>query len=511
MPTADAYDESSWGATLQGYANSRTQIPWEQADLRPAKQNERNNQNHPASKVFNPVLMKFNDSRKESKHAAAEDEFNVHRLNVAKDRQLFYEQKYNIVSHKSYLKPTGQTARERPPIPDSRVPYNLVSHYSKEAHRTQSIGMVPPEITARPIEGQDESLRVDPGKRPYDILSNKYVEDHSRKERQDEAAARSEAEEKYWQTHDYDAVQGKYLAGEKEAEYQRQRAALEHVHGAGQLARLPPSVQYSEGAGFNIITQDVKDRLKVEATEGAGQRRFNNKKGAMIEAQCRQRSEMKQDLEEERAMGRIGRTGVAKAREDGRHHGYDVLTNEQHHGRSGKHLAPSRLRPPEPVLSKLMGDTMSGHDRGPMGTSVASFALSTAMPHMGGTGCGASNGGGGSSGRPRDLSGFGPAAAARTMLGETGGFGGGGGGGGGYQSQQPQQPAATLGRQSQSARSSSAALVSSARPSARSTARGTSSARARVGGGLTNSSARAGPPSVPAVSMAGVFDFKRPP
>jgi hypothetical protein len=77
-------------------------------------------------------------------------------------------------------------------------------------------------------------------------------------------------------------VAGTYYDASKEAEYQRQVRVLEKVHGAGQLARLPPSVSYSEGAAFNIVTQDARDPEKLAAVEGAGNRRFASKKGAMV-------------------------------------------------------------------------------------------------------------------------------------------------------------------------------------------------------------------------------------
>ena len=91
-------------------------------------------------------------------------------------------------------------------------------------------------------------------------------------------------------THNYDAVTGKYYDGSKEAEYQRQVRTLEKVHGAGQQARLPPSIQFSEGAAFDVVTQDVRDAEKLAAIEGAGNRRFLSKKGPLIEAEVLQSS-----------------------------------------------------------------------------------------------------------------------------------------------------------------------------------------------------------------------------
>jgi len=150
MPV-DLYNEPSWGASLQGYHASRTQLPWGREDLHPTHQVEKNNQNHAASRVYNPILMKFNDSTVESRKVAEEAEFNLVRMNVAKDRQLCYQQKFDVINHHSYLPSTGMTGRapEGSKVPDSRVPYNLLSHLPKTAHQRQEVGVVPPDVTPR--------------------------------------------------------------------------------------------------------------------------------------------------------------------------------------------------------------------------------------------------------------------------------------------------------------------------------------------------------------------------
>ena len=168
MPV-DLYDEPSWGASLQGYHASRTQIPWSKEQLMPAHQVDKNNQNHAASRVYNPVLMKFNDSAVEARKVKEEADFNLVRLNVAKDRQLCYQQKFDLINHHSYLPPTGLTGRAPTDRrgPDSRVPYNLLSHHPKEAHQWQRVGLVPPDVTPRlPVSETNEGVGLAQGHAP---------------------------------------------------------------------------------------------------------------------------------------------------------------------------------------------------------------------------------------------------------------------------------------------------------------------------------------------------------
>jgi hypothetical protein len=149
MPTTDLYGEQSWGESLQNYAAQRTTLPWDKLDVRPAIQNSKINQNHAASKVYNPILMRFNDPAAEHEKSKEEADLNQLRLNVAKDKQLCYVQKFNVITNKSYLRESEATLPEKIRAPDSRVPYNIVSMYPKSAHVKQEIGIIPPDVTPR--------------------------------------------------------------------------------------------------------------------------------------------------------------------------------------------------------------------------------------------------------------------------------------------------------------------------------------------------------------------------
>ena len=201
-------------------------------------------QHHPPARMFNPILMKFTDSKVEQLKTQQENTMNIHRLNVAKDKQLCYEQKFDIISHKSHLKGVekslADTIREQKPrMADSRVDYNLVSHHPKVAHPELSI--IPLDETPR-----QERPRIHPGisamggdllprsheTRPFDVISNRYLQDHDKKTSEDLQSLRSEAQLRYWQTHNYDPVVGRYYDNSKESEYKKQVKALQEVHGS---------------------------------------------------------------------------------------------------------------------------------------------------------------------------------------------------------------------------------------------------------------------------------------
>ena len=377
------------------YTQTRSSLPWDpKVEGQPAKMVDTYSQHHPPARMFNPILMKFTDSSVEKLKTKQENAMNVHRLNVAKDKQLCYEQKFDIISHKSHLpvteKSLAETLRDRPKPLDSRVTYNIVSHHQKAAHPELSIipldetprqerPRVHPAITA--MGGGEGLLPRSHATRPFDVISNRYLEDHDKKVGKDLSNLRKEAQVRYWQTHNYDPVVGRYYDGEKEGEYARQVKALEEVHGSCQQARLPPSIQYSEGQAYNIVTMTCKDQDKLSTAVDNANRAVASKKGALIEQGIRKRAEDAADLAAERRLERIARTGVQRAQMDGRHHGYDPITNEKHHGRGSKPLAPSRLRAPDPVWVKLHNETtLSASNSGGvgggmgMGTSVKPLA-----------------------------------------------------------------------------------------------------------------------------------------
>lgn len=68
---------------------------------------------------------------------------------------------------------------------------------------------------------------------------------------------RDAAEEKYRRTHDYNIIAGAYYDQTKERNFVKSREKLGTMQGRAQQYRLPPSIRYGEGNGYNIINQQV--------------------------------------------------------------------------------------------------------------------------------------------------------------------------------------------------------------------------------------------------------------
>jgi len=296
------------------------------------------------------------------------------RIKMAKAKAMHFNgQPHNIVNHE-WCDPTRDNRsqadhlRDMPRAPTSSVTYDILSHKSIKAHA--KAGLVDDEPTPRrPLQKRDERFGDGPlpeshNMRPFDVVNNRFRKDHEGKTKTELDKLQDETEVRYWQTHNYDPVVGKYYDKNKEAEYRKQRGALERVQGASQALRQPPSMQYAEGAAYNIMTHSVKDVDKAKRVEDMNERSVNNKSGSKIQERIRHRAEAKVDLAAKQMLNRFSATCDLRDREDGRKHGFNLLTNESYSGMNARPLAPSRLSTGPNVWAKLHGEVEYSVDRG---------------------------------------------------------------------------------------------------------------------------------------------------
>lgn len=66
-------------------------------------------------------------------------------------------------------------------------------------------------------------------KREFDVISNHYHHHHEKRLLQDERRLREDSQKKYWRTHDYNLLEGRYYDEEKERQFQARREELAKV------------------------------------------------------------------------------------------------------------------------------------------------------------------------------------------------------------------------------------------------------------------------------------------
>ncbi|KAH8053949.1 hypothetical protein JL722_9110 [Aureococcus anophagefferens] len=262
--------ETSWGDTLKSYQAERGLASWDKLGEAHPPKDHRVTHYEKRSK-FNPLLQRHYDPRRERSARNSAAEADGAKLAAAVDKQP----PFDIVTHEFR---SGKTPADRAPSnkpPDSRTSWNIINHEAKDPR-------APPRKS----------------RREFDIVSNKYISDHKGRTLRDRTEAKHSAQKLFWETHDFDPLLGRYYDAGKEADFAKQRAVLSSIAGQGSVARLPPAVQYCEGAAYDI-TVDFCER------------------------------------------------------EGGRHHGYDVLTHESHVGRLARPMATMRIKKPDGPWQQL--------------------------------------------------------------------------------------------------------------------------------------------------------------
>lgn len=165
--------------------------------------------------IFNPVTQSYND--KQLDHNLREQDKKSLKDIISKnyDRSLRYEQTYNVVNRDDKFKvfkeqpdyPILKSDPVRTKLDKQRINYNILSNYTLDKHN-----FVKPEL--RPVI--NDELHQDKKKinlnlyRDFDIISNKYKVSDRHKSLADKNIAEYEAAKKFWKTHDYNLVSGRY-------------------------------------------------------------------------------------------------------------------------------------------------------------------------------------------------------------------------------------------------------------------------------------------------------------
>ena len=111
-----------------------------------------------------------------------------------------------------------------------------------------------------PVEREKKLL--DGHKKEYDIVSNVYNNGHEQRMQSELENEAQKQHEKYWKTHSYDPVYGKFYNEQKEEQFQRERAIQDKEHGKDADKILPPSYIYREPF-IADYTKPITDTLKM--------------------------------------------------------------------------------------------------------------------------------------------------------------------------------------------------------------------------------------------------------
>jgi len=99
-------------------------------------------------------------------------------------------------------------------------------------------------------------------KREFNIVSNRYINDHEDKTQGDTMKVHDDLQDKYNRTHDYNCLTAEFYDKGKESEYQEKRVKDQQEHGKDFVDRLPPTIKNRETIIFDP-TREVPEAIKV--------------------------------------------------------------------------------------------------------------------------------------------------------------------------------------------------------------------------------------------------------
>jgi len=314
---------SSWGEDIAQYKASKGKVPWK-PDQQKKVSHVTKYQRSREERAYDPIQGQFRDVKLEKQYAKEEREVARTAIQKANDHALQYTQTFNIVNHNPNIKASklnrnvkksGKNCKSK--VPATRVGYNIVSNKGFSVHHH-----APPSERPTDTESDTAPKRDAPGsqKLDFDIISNKYSNSHDDKEALDKLASQQLAADRYWKTHNFNPVEGKFYDQGKEAKFQTMLKRSEKVQGKEQQASQPRSIKYSEGAMYDLISNATKDNGKLKEISAIGDRCLKSKKRHQIEANLRQQSLNNDTMQAQRTMNRM-------ARAKGVNSGFNPVTN----------------------------------------------------------------------------------------------------------------------------------------------------------------------------------------
>jgi len=266
---------------------------------------------------YHPILQKFSQEEREVNTKQKETDTWKHKAELQRKHVEKYLQEYNIInldkdmSVPSKGDPSGPKTRLQP---SCQVDYNIITNEKLDDVHFQNV-----RLNAG-AKKKDERKPFVGNKREFNIVSNKYINDHEEKTLNDTMKVKNELNGKYNRTHDYNCVTAEFYDNEKELQYQEERVKDQKEHGKNFAEKLPPTIRNRETIIFDP-TREVPEAIKVLDQK---------KKDAMkkyelrykVEQDLRERDYASQDKAEEMKLKRINHQKFTEHLEKG----FDILT-----------------------------------------------------------------------------------------------------------------------------------------------------------------------------------------
>jgi len=318
---------STWASDLQAYEREkRGPLPYESKPpvyMAPSLMARK-------ARAFDPLLQRFTDDGRERNQQTLENEVRMHHLNRAADVQIRREGSRNIVNHVDRLHPIAPDnlfIPVRNPDPNlccihhTTAEHNIISNLPMDVHHWGD-----PDTRPQPTD-RDPRPRMIPSHlvRDFDIVTNRYNDDHEEKTFRDQVCNLQECTGKYRQTCVFDPVTSEFNDKREESRARAADHAREvEIHLRAQ-AKIPTSYQGRETEFYDPVTHKVHNRGMLDLYDDVQDNRKSRYK-----TRCSfERSAREKDIAFENTAAAQNHEQISHERHDETtRRGYDVLTNQ---------------------------------------------------------------------------------------------------------------------------------------------------------------------------------------
>mmetsp|Transcript_9765 Transcript_9765/g.25615 ORF Transcript_9765/g.25615 Transcript_9765/m.25615 type:complete len:537 (-) Transcript_9765:97-1707(-) len=291
------------------------------------------------ARVFDPLQQRFRDNATELQQRTLEEKERVNHLNRAMDISILRSQPVDIINHASKLealapgmdpmrlgpkKPRNRDAgRPGGSMPDSGIDYNLISnlphqhhHWARPEARPHAAERMPKERTVPPWMVKD-----------FDIVTNRYRDDHDHKIKNENDLKLLEAAKKYAAASRFDPVAQQFNDPRAEENFRAADDAREMELVMRAESQLPPSTKGRESNFYDVVSHKVHDAdvLRLyDQREAERKTRLNNR--YIVEHNLHKQDIKGEQITNARTLQRIA---PERFQEDGMR-GYDILNNKRY-------------------------------------------------------------------------------------------------------------------------------------------------------------------------------------
>lgn len=224
------HNYESWKNNIDSYEQQKKNLEWGY-NLKPNIITEKIVKEK--ENVFNPITQRYNNHQFQNKIKTSEGDNRVNSIAKSFDKTIRNEQTYDIINlkdklsgfenHPNYPKLSQQKIKK---LETSRTDYNILSNITLDKHHYLS-----PEMRPK-LPKESNEIRLSKvnvmNYKDYDIITNKYKNNHDQKSKTDYELTVLEAAKNFWNKSDFDPIKNKYINDKKEEEYQKIRIEKEN-------------------------------------------------------------------------------------------------------------------------------------------------------------------------------------------------------------------------------------------------------------------------------------------